>query len=541
MPDRKPFATNRIIRCFSIFADRSQSSLAALEAVVRLLFRCTMAVLCFWPVAVRAQIYQGGLLEAVMLALNREPGILVARTQLEVEAGREQQARAAFDTSLLASAQLARSHTPLSSAFQRPGFEQIDASNLSYSLGSSTRLRSGVSLTPVIAVDRVRDNNSNYSAPAAASVALRFTVPVLKGSGVAVNTASERAARENLQAAAHGYRHAAAGAINRAVNAYWNLLAAQRSQLLRIESEERSFALLEDARRLAKGDEIPPSDVLQYEAQLARDRAQRIAASQALETARATFAVAVGLDGMDSAALPDPVDDFPEWSRSDESRLPPAPPAAMPTGRNDLLALQRQLTAAELLHDALRRDSNTQLDLAFSLGYSGQAENRSPVASLEAFGRPASGLNLSIGLNYVLPVQGNERGGLLRQLAGQAEQARVSVQALSRSIQANIRTQYAALKSAARQLEQVRAQLRLQAQVFANERKKYALGQSTVLDVLTAEAQLSNDGQQEIDARRQLAQALINYRFETGTLLAAGADDAQRLSLQSLTTVPEAQ
>jgi outer membrane protein TolC len=540
MPESKPFATSFVIRSLTISPGIKHLTPESLPLAAGAFLAWSVIVGCFWPAAAWAQAYRGGLLEAVMLTLTREPGIQSARSQVELQSGVEQGARAEFDTSIIAGAEWSRVHTPLSAAQRFAGIDRTDASNLSYSLGSATRLRSGVSVAPLVSVDRVHDNGSSFSAPASGNVALRFSVPLLKGSGVVVNTANERAARDNLQAAGYGYRHAIASGISRTVNAYWDLLAALRSQQLRIEAEQRSRMLRDDAQRLARGDEIPPSDVLQYEAQLARDRAQRIAAAQALETARAAFAVAVGLDAADSAMLADPAQDFPEWSASDAARLPPAPPTAMPPGRSDLLAQRSQLDAAQILQDAARRDNKSQLDLNFSIGYSGQTENRPPAASLEALGRQGAGVNVSIGINYVLPVQGNQQAGLLRQRAALADQARIEFEALQRRIVANIRSQHAALTSAALQLEQVRTQLRLQTQVFANERKKYALGQSTVFDVLSAEIQLNQDGQQENDARRQLAQALVNYRFETGTLLRAG-DEVQMLSLEGLTTVPEAQ
>jgi outer membrane protein TolC len=98
--------------------------------------------------------------------------------------------------------------------------------------------------------------------------------------------------------------------------------------------------------------------------------------------------------------------------------------------------------------------------------------------------------------------------------------------------------QRANLSSAMLQLEQQERQVMLQAQVFANERKKYRLGLATVLDLLTVEARLTSDELTVIDARRRLAQALVGYRFETGTLLDADGDP-QQLDLQSLTTLPE--
>jgi outer membrane protein TolC len=173
-----------------------------------------------------------------------------------------------------------------------------------------------------------------------------------------------------------------------------------------------------------------------------------------------------------------------------------------------------------------------------SVGYSGQKENRSAVVALDALRRPASGVNVALGLVYVLPVEGNIRSGLVRQRAALAEQARIELQALQQSARAGIAIQRAAVASAALQLEQVRMQVRLQTQVFANERKKYRLGLGTVLDVLTAEGLLTNAQLDEISAHRLLAQALVNYRFETGTVLDASGD-AQSLTLKSLTTLPE--
>ena len=198
--------------------------------------------------------------------------------------------------------------------------------------------------------------------------------------------------------------------------------------------------MLDDARLLVKGDEIPQADVLQNEAQLARDRGLRLAAEQTVVEVRSALAIAMGQPLADVTQLASPLDDFPDLQPDDVMRLPALPP---PAGRFDLLA-----------------------------------------------------------------------------------------------VKAGISVQRARLSSAVLQLEQQRRQVALQAQVFANERKKYRLGLATVLDLLTVEARLTSDELAVIDARRRLAQALVGYRFETGTLL--GDDgDSRHVDLQSLTTLPE--
>jgi outer membrane protein TolC len=246
----------------------------------------------------------------------------------------------------------------------------------------------------------------------------------------------------------------------------------------------------------------------------------------------------MGLPGIDVMQLAPPLDDFPDLQPADVSRLQALPAMALPAGRFDLLASYRRLAAADILYDAARKDPVSQLDLTVSVGYNGLVENRSALAAAEALRRPASGFNASVGVVYLLPVQGNVQAGQVRQRAALADQARIELDALLLAVKTGIAVQRSNLSSAVLQLEQLQQQVRLQAQVFANERKKYRLGLATVLDLLTVEARLTADELSVIDARRRLAQALVGYRFETGTLLSADGD-AQHLDLQSLTTLPE--
>lgn len=479
-------------------------------------------------------------MEAVLLTLQHEPNVAAASRQISFSQGQLQSAQGEFDTVLDAGIATGQSRGPLIAALQAAGRNQINARTTSYSAGSTTRLRSGMTVAPVLRVEHLRDNFNAVSRPASSQLALNITLPLLRGRGVEANTAAERAAREVLHATELVYRHTVAGRIANTANAYWDLLAALRSLDIRVKSEARAQLLLDDARRLAKGDEIPQADVLQNEAQLARDRGLRLAAEHTVTEARSALALAMGLPNVDVTQLASPVDEFPDLQPDELGRLQASPAAAPPAGRFDLLASHRRLAAAEILYDAVRKDPVSQLDLTVSLGYSGLVENRSTLAAVEALGRPASGLNASVGIVYILPVQGNAQAGQSRQRAALADQARIELEALALSVKAGIAVQRSNLASAVLQLEQQQQQVLLQAQVFANERKKYRLGLATVLDLLTVEARLTSDELVVIDARRRLAQALVNYRFETGTLLGADADaNLQQLDMQSFTTLPE--
>lgn len=532
------FKPNRRFPGLSRSHDKCDSDRPLLPVrLARALVLVSPVLLLAWPGTALAQLFQGRLIEAVLLTLLHEPNVAAAHRQIALSEGQLQTVRGEFDTVLDAGVSVGQSRVPLPATLQAPGRTQVNANTTVYSMGATTRLRSGMTVAPLLRLDRLRDNLNAASGPASSQLALNFTWPLLRGRGIEANTATERAAQENLHSTQFAYRHTVAARVTASVNAYWDYLAAIRSLEIRIQSEARSLLLLEDARRLAKGDEIPQADVLQNEAQLARDRGLRLAAEQAVVEARGALAIAMGMPVGDVTQLAMPLDDFPDLQPSDVSRLQASPPMAPPASRSDLLAAQRRLAAAEILHDAVRRDPVSQLDLTASVGYNGLVENRSALAAAEALGRPASGFNAYLGLVYVIPVQGNVHSGQVRQRAALADQARLELDALLMAVKVGIAVQRANLSSAMLQLEQQQRQVMLQAQVFANERKKYRLGLATVLDLLTVEARLTSDELTVIDARRRLAQALVGYRFETGTLLDADGDP-QQLDLQSLTTLP---
>lgn len=508
--------------------------------LARALSSCIFPILVLaWPLAACAQLFQGRLSEVVLLTLLHEPNIASANCRIALSESRLQTVRGEFDTGSGADVASRKSCVSLITALQAPARDQVNASTTSRSAGSTARGRPGIP-PAALRVDRRRDGPNEASRPPSSQLALDLALPLLRGQGADTNSAVERAAWENLHATQFAYRHTVALRIAASVDVYWDYLAATRALEIRVQSEARSLLLLEDARRLAKGDEIPQADVLQNEAQLARDRGLRLAAEQSVMEARGKLAIAMGLPVGDLAQLAAPLDDFPDPQPAEVARLQSLPPMSPPAGRFDLQAAHRCLSAAEILYEAVRKDPVLRIDLTASMGCNWPVENRPALAAAEALGRPASGFNASAGLVHVIPVQGNAQAGLVRQQAALADQARVELDALLLAVRVGIAVQRSKLSSAILQLEQQQRQLILQTQVFANERKKYRLGLATVLDLLTVEARLTSDELTVIDARRRLAQALVGYRFETGTLLDADTDgESGQIDLQSLTTLPE--
>ena len=497
------------------------------------------------PCLACAQAFSGTLLEAAQLTLRQDPSIASGRLQMTANQGQLLSARAPFDSLWTAGVSQQKSVTPLPAS----GGIGLDSSQLIYQAGLSQQLTSGVVINPTVSVTRLHDESTNYTAPSVGNVALNVIVPLRKGAGSDVVTAPVTAATLSLDASRNSYLHTRGEAVVRTVNAYWEVVAASKNLELASQAESRADELLGNARKLAQADEIPKADLLKYEVRRVAQSADRLSAALQLSQALQALSQAMNTP---MASLAPALQGFDAFPKAEDARLglldDPADVTRFLTGsaerRTDLRAAEQSLRAANTLADAARRNSGTQLDLSFSVGYNGLTEGRAGAATLRALGQPAGGANVGIQLNYTLPGGDLERRGLIMQRDAAAGQAQTDLDALRLRASRDARTQLDTLRAAIAQLDKASAQRRLQTTIFENEKRSYQAGLSTLLDLFTTESQLTAYQTGWVLAQRNFAQALVLFRFQTASLFAPaiGDDsdvDPSALQAESLTTLPK--
>lgn len=493
-----------------------------------------------FPVSSQAQEFSGTLINAVQITLANEPTIASGKQRVVASAAAVTSAASVFDTTLNAGLGVSLQNIPTLAAQQSfLGPTTVTRGN-DYSVGATRKLRSGVSLTPTVTITRTEDTVSNPTAPMRSDAVLNVVFPLLRGSGTAVNTAPERSAQLDLEAAQLVYRHAIATSIQRTTASYWEYAAARQSLAIRRNSVQQSQTLLDNARRLAAADEIPAADVIKYEVRLSRDRAGVIDQEQVLNQASTDLLQAMGLRKTDTD-LPFPVDHFPGISPQAVQQLRSPGVAAnlqriATQQRADVGALQRRQQSAKILLDAAQSDPQTQLDLKVGVGYAGLVENRSTTLPLASVGTGV-GANLSISLNYVFPVSNLAKRAELTQRTAALELVNIDYESSLNTLQRNLSLQLGRLGELVtlRDLEQEQAAL--QQRVSDNERRRYSAGMITAFELISVEDQLTQDRLDSVTAAKRLAQAIVNLRFEAGLLLDANAD-TQTLPLAKLTSLP---
>jgi outer membrane protein TolC len=505
-----------------------------------------VALLCLCPLLWTPPLYagefNGSLLEAVRITLENAPDIALSEQQINAAQGSVLAAKSEFVPTLYTGVGVQTGHTPLPKSLQRPGQTEINGDTFDYAVGATNKFRTGIIVNPVLSVSRTYDNYSNTSTPNSGNFALNFIVPLLRGGGTLVNTAGLTAAELERDSAAHDYRFTLSASIARTVVTYWECLAAKKLLDISIAAENRSKAFLDSAHKLAKADEIPLADVKRYETQLAGDTITRISAEQALIAARAALALAMQVRDQNPAALTLPLDEFPSQTQAkltvlDNTKTVNTLIETAAQERFDVRAASIRLQAADTLLTAARHNNRTQLDLNFSLGYNGLTEGGAASNAITALQPKVSGPNASVGINVSFPTTADAYQSAIVQRAAIAEQNSIQIRALQNTIRNNAQVQLNNLRLSALQLDKARFQAKTQEQVLENEKKRYKLGVGSVLDILYNNAQLSVSQANVVYAARDFAQALIRFRFETGTLLTP-YDDQQHLDIATLTSLP---
>jgi outer membrane protein len=507
--------------------------------------RYLLALALALPVGAGAQVFSGSLLDAVALTLRQDPSIASGRLQITASQGQLLTARAPFDTLWTAGVTQQNNVTPLAAS----GGKSMDATQSTYQVGVSRRLESGVVINPTASVNYQHDDTDNYTGPSTSTVALNVTVPLRKGAGGGVATATVTAAELSVQASRSSYRHILAQSVVSTAKAYWDVVAARQSLELAYGAESRANELLANARKLAKADEIPRADLLKYEVRQVAQESSRLSATLQLNQALQALSQAVNTPLESLAAMRDRLDDFPKAEDAQLALLDdPAAVSRLLAGsverRADLQAAVQSLRAANTLADATRSDSGTQLDLGFSVGYSGMTEGRSGAKALDALGQRVRGTNVGVTLNLTLPGSDFERRGQILQREAAASLAQTNLDSLRFRAASDARTQLDALRDAIAQLNKANAQRRLQTTIFENEKRSYKAGLSSLLDLFTTESQLTAYQTGWVQAQRNFAQALVLFRFQTASLLVQGADEfdapvGHMLQVGSLTTLPQ--
>lgn len=350
-----------------------------------------------------------------------------------------------------------------------------------------------------------------------------LTQPLLRGKGRPIATALERANYLFVLNAKSGNEFTTSAEIWQIGQAYWNYYAAFKSLEIYKQSENRIRNVLAVTAELVKGDKKPAGDLIQVKSDLANQEKLTIMAEQELYNARIQLGKVIGLNTEESLLIDVPENDFPTIAESafrkgldkgDFIRIAKERRADLMAARHGNEALQQQYALAQ-------NNIKPQLDLTGFLSY-GSASIGNGMGDMMASFSNNEGRNIGTGarLTFTFPVNNNWARGSLAKSQMALNDQNVVVGNIQRIIELDVSNDLNFLDNSVANLQKAEEVLKFNQDVFKDEQVKFQSGLTTILSLILFQERLMTAQLRYLQAYRQFAQAILNLRHDTGTLIA---------------------
>ncbi|MCZ0952926.1 MAG: TolC family protein [Rhodospirillaceae bacterium] len=415
-------------------------------------------------------------------------------------------------------------------AFIEP-FMELDASGQGvsrvYSAGTGIasrvilRIPTGGQFAFVWTNSVAREGNGQRQTTYDTSVTLSFVQPLLRGGGVAVNTASVKTARLTEQIQALAFRSVIGDLITSVIQTYRSLIQAQQSLEISERSLQRAKDLLAVNRLLIQAGRMAERDIIQTEADVAERELNLTGDQNSLEAARLALIDVLDIDSQTQlqateALSIDPAQ--PDMARSLELALQHRP---------DYLQALLRIENAET--DLLLARNNRRWDLFASstVDFSNTGDSLGTAFS-EAFGSTDKGA-YRVGLDLSIPLGDLTLKQQVLSATTALKQARNDVAELRQSIEIAVRNAVREVDVRFRQVDLARRARELAEQKLETEQLKLRLGLSTNFRLVTFEDDLVRAQNRELDAIIAYLNTLTGLDRTLGTTLETWGIDIERV------------
>ena len=471
-----------------------------------------------------------GLLETLELALEHDPNIALVEANLDSARGNLEIARSDFDLLLSGDANAGRDRDA------DPDVEFFDAG-----IAAGQRLRSGLQISSSVDLSRLAEVGGETANNGALSITLRQ--PLLRGRGRDVVTTAEQIAEIELVATRDDLEQQVATRLRAIAGFYWSYLSAADNLEILEDTENQSRRFLDNTRRLVDADLTPAADLVQLEANLLSRQLSRRAGERRLVEARQELGREIGLSAEEILALPLPGDPYPPLDPEAAPGLEQVPAylELARESRADLRGGRRRLEEDRLQLRFLENALKPQLDLLVTPGYANTFGGEGFGDFFSPLFRNLPGLSTTVGLAWSIAPRNRLARGKLAVQEANLRRGELALERIELQIGADLPTAINDLAYSAEQLAGSLEALELFRRALDNEEKKLRAGSSTLIDVLNQQDALIAARQRVNDSRLSLALALLRLRYETGTLIAAPAEDGEpaRILAAAFMTLPQ--
>jgi outer membrane protein len=408
----------------------------------------------------------------------------------------------------------------------------LTTGNVSYQQGFSP----GTQLTVGFTNQRTSTNSPEFTFNPEITSGLRATLTqhLLQGFGPSLNTRFIRQAKNNKKITEEAFRLQVITTVSQIENIYWDLVTAYEDFKVKERALELAQKTLSDNQKQVEIGTLAPLDVVRAESQVASAEQDLIGSKTALETQQLTIKNALTRSLPNNSQLMQ-IDVIPTDTVQipDQENLPSVEDMISMAMKNSpsYNQLKIQLQNSEITRQGVNNGLLPTVDLvAF---YAGAGLAGAPnVLNPANVGLPATGFTDAFGnvfnntapdkgvaINIQIPLANRTAQSLQVRARLEYQQSQLTLKQTENLIAIGIRFDAFSLEQArARVVAAQKAQVLAQ-QTLDAEQKKYNLGASTYLNILTDESALSSAQSNLVSAMTNYAKARVQLDKDTAQTL----------------------
>ncbi len=344
--------------------------------------------------------------------------------------------------------------------------------------------KTGGSITTSYSLIRVSGNfDSNYNSAATIS----FSQPLLKGFGRRIATASLISAKISDNVSIRNYENSISYIILQTINAFRNLVVAQKQFEIVKRSLRLSEKLIKINKELVSAGKLAEIDLVETKADLISNKIQLLSAKNMLENAQLELIKLLGLNPKIKIKV---VPEKLKILKISKKRVV----STTFTNRQDYLNALDSLKLSEISYDVAK--NNLLWDLRLNASLSSTGEDKTKVN--EAFTEPFTGKNWDFKAGVVLNIPLSKvvlKTSLIR-AKNELLSRKIWIKQLKDNIMSDIRNILFQINTAKLQIEQAKALYEVSKKKVDAEIEKYKVGKTNNFQLLSYKNQLV---QSEID------------------------------------------
>jgi outer membrane protein TolC len=451
------------------------------------------------------------------LSLLNNPNILLKKEEVEYFKGQHFSSSHIFDTSFGLSSEISKDKSITSIQSTQNQY------NLNYNIFATKYLKNGYLVEGGLRFSQYRaTNNSNLiSKQNQNSIYFSISKSLFKNNSKEIISSGQQLAKYNLDISKINYEDTINKAIYDSITMYWDLIYASEKYKLDLKLKKRAQDLVSTISVLIDSDLKPKSDMLQPQANLNSKTISLLNSTQYLINSKENLGLNIGID-IDGIYNDSILDSFPSPNSTDMDILSDKKhfKSLGINNRKDLKVLLLEINKSKLNVKVAQDSLKPDLDLVFGASVTGANKNGNAITSIgNLYDNDIRGNSLFVQLKYELPINNTLAKGSYISSKSLLRSNEIELSHLKRVIESQINNTLNNIKITLLNYKQIEDSIHKYKLFFENEKTKYTMGLSTIMDLIQSEDYLYNEEVKRLNILKTYATQLATLRYVTSDIV----------------------